>query len=168
MATQQIERLIAPEYSTELPERDLDALREMRDECVAIETTISYTRRLAQGRFEILSAERRRRAEGGSVSELVADLPRILGGERGRASAANARLAPAEQPIVDIDWGEKGRLIADESLANLDALSDVDLAQTVDALRDFERELSGYRHELHHVLDAIEHEIATRAADNVG
>jgi len=140
----------------------------MRTECSSIEHAVSYTRRLAQGRFEILTAEQERRASGASVGDLVADLPRILGDDRGRASAADARHAIADEPIIDIDWGARGRLVADDSLAALDGLSDAELAETRDALREFEHDLSEYRRELHRVLDAIEREIATRAAADVG
>jgi vacuolar-type H+-ATPase subunit I/STV1 len=167
-ATQRIERLVAPEFSADLNRRDLEALREMRDECSAVEHSVSYTRRLAQGRFEILSAERTRREEGGSVHDVVADLPRILGDERGRASAGNARVTTADEPLVEIDWGPQSHLIADDSLATLDTLGDDDLAAMVDELSEFERELSEFRRELHRVLDSIEHEIATRAAADVG
>ncbi len=167
-ATQRIERLVAPEFSADLGGRDLEALREMRAECGAVEHAVSYTRRLAQGRFEILSAERDRREQGGSVRDLVADLPRILGDERGRSSAPNARLTEADEPVVEIDWGPRGRLIADDSLVNLDGLGDDELVSLVGALSDFERELSELRRDLHRVLDAIELEIATRAAADVG
>jgi hypothetical protein len=167
-ATQRIQHLVAPEFSAGLGQRDLDDLRAMRSECSAVEHAVSYTRRLAQGRFEILSAEQTRRAEGRSVRDLIADLPRILGEERGRSSAPNSRVATTEEPVLEIDWGPRAPLVEDDSLANLDALSDDDLAAAVDALREFEHELSEYRHDLHRVLDAIEHEIATRAAADVG
>jgi hypothetical protein len=167
-ATQRIQRLVAPEFSSGLGDRDLDSLRAMRDECSAIEHAVSYTRRLAQGRFEILSAEQTRRREGGTVRDLVADLPRILGEERGRSSASHSRVSTTEEPLIEIDWGERGHLIDDDSLANIDSLGDDDLAAAVAALGDFERDLSEYRRELHRVLDAIEHEIATRAAADVG
>jgi hypothetical protein len=167
-ATQRIRHLVDPAYSSGLGERDLDTLRAMRTECAAVETAVSYTRRLAQGRFEILSAEQTRRDAGGSVRELVADLPRILGDERGRSSAPNARMVETDEAMVEIDWGPQDRLIADDSLVILDDLGDADLVATVAALREFERELSEYRHALHLVLDAIEHEIATRAVGEVG
>jgi hypothetical protein len=167
-ATQRIQRLVAPEFSADLAGRDIAVLREMRAELSAVEHAVSYTRRLAQGRFEILSAEQSRRESGGSVHDLVADLPRILGGERGRASAPNARLSEADGPIIEIDWGPRSHLIADDSLVLLDGLSDDELGILVGSLGDFERELSEYRRDLHRVLDAIEHEIATRAAADVG
>jgi len=43
-----------------------------------------------------------------------------------------------------------------------------ELALLVASLGDFEQDLSAFRHDLHIVLDAIEHEIATRAAADVG
>jgi hypothetical protein len=170
-ATQRIQHLLDPAYASDLSALGLHDLREMRAECNAVETAVSYTRRLAQGRFEILSAEQARREAGGSaagsLSELVADLPRILGEERGRSSAANARLVETAEPKIEIDWGPQSHLIADDSLATLDGIGDDDLAKTVAALGDFERELSGYRHSLHGVLATLEREIAGRAADDV-
>jgi hypothetical protein len=166
-ATKRIQHLVDPAYTSDLPAHSLHDLREMRAECNEVETAVSYTRRLAQGRFEILSAEQARRKAGGSVGELVADLPRILGEERGRSSAANARLVETAEPKIELDWGPQAHLIADDSLANLDHIEDTDLAQTVAELGDFERELSAYRHSLHGVLAIIEREIAGRAADDV-
>jgi hypothetical protein len=166
-ATQRIQHLVDPAYSSDLAEHGLHDLREMRAECNAVEMAVSYTRRLAQGRFEILSAEQARRKAGGSVGDLVADLPRILGEERGRSSAANARLVETAEPKIEIDWGPQSHLIADDSLANLDHIGDDDLAKTLVELSDFERELSTYRHSLHVVLAGLEREIAGRAADDV-
>jgi hypothetical protein len=166
--TQRIQRIIAPEFSADLDARDLESLRSMRAECSSIEHAVSYTRRIVQGRFEILTAEQERRASGASVGDLVADLPRILGDDRGRASVPNARHTVADEPLVDIDWGPRGRLVADDSLVTLDGISDAELVEMCDELGEFERDLSEYRHELHRVLDVIEREIATRAAADVG
>lgn len=166
-ATERIRRFVDPAYSSELEKRDLATLRRMHSECTAVEGAVSYTRRLAQGRFEILSAEQARREAGGSVRDLVADLPRILGDERGRSSAANARLVETAEPLVELDWGSRRHLIADDSLATIDTLDDADLVATVAALREFERELSDYRHALHGVLDGIDQQIATRAAEDL-
>jgi hypothetical protein len=159
--------MIAPEFSADLGGRDLESLRSMRAECNSIEHAVSYTRRLAQGRFEILTAEQGRRASGASVGDLIADLPRILGDDHGRATASNTRHTVADEPLVDIEWGERGRLVADDSLLTLDKLSDTELSEVCVALEEFERELSEYRRELHRVLDVIEREIATRAAADV-
>ena len=169
MATERIQALIADDYTADLGERDLDDLRAMRDECHALETSISYYRRLAQGRIEILDAWTQRDGDDASVESLVADLPRILAGEAGRSPNANTRFAEAAPDIVELDFGGRERVVSDETLANLTVLSPDELAQSLADLRAFERELSELRRGLHSSIDEIEHEIATRqAADAVG
>jgi hypothetical protein len=59
--TQRIHRLLEPQFVSGLDARALDELRTMKGECVDVENTLSYLRRLAQGRIEILGAERDRR-----------------------------------------------------------------------------------------------------------
>jgi hypothetical protein len=170
IATERIERLLAPAYSEDLASRPLDELRAMCGECRAVETSVSYTRRLAQARIEILDAELDRRRAGGSVADLVARLPRILAGEGGRASTTSARLAPADPEITELEWSAEQRaLVADDTLATLPTLDDATIDARLTGLRDFERELSGVRRSLHRVIDALEHEVAERrAADAIG
>jgi len=119
--------------------------------------------------MEILEAEERRRAAGGSVGDLVADLPRILAGGGARSAASDTRLAEPDVPIVPLHWPD-GRedLVADEMLANLPSLGPAEIADGLERLRSFERELSDLRHRLHGVIGGLEHEIATRAAGAVG
>jgi hypothetical protein len=165
ITTERIERVLASTYAADLGARELEQLRAMKRECGAIETAVSYSRRVAQARVEILEAEVRRRAEGGSLAELIERLPTILAGDAGRSGAAHTRLAEPEEEIIDLDWpADRAALLGDDSLANLATLSDDGLAAAVTALREFERELSGYRRALHGVIDGVEHEIATRAA----
>lgn len=137
----------------------------MRTECAEIETSVSFYRRLAQARLEILDAERARRSRGGSVSDLVDDLPRILAGDGGRSGPADTRAVPADAPAVELRWQDgKERLVGDETLANMVVLTDDEVVATIAELQAFERELSETRRNLHGVLDRIEHEIATRQA----
>ncbi len=158
-------RVLEPAYTAGLARRGDDELRAMKNECSEIETSVSYARRLAQGRIEILEAEQRRRAEGGSLSELIDALPSILAGDGGRPGVAHTRLAEPDEAIHDLVWpDERDRLLADDSLANLPTLSDDELTATIDALHGFEHDLSAYRRSLHGVIDSIEREIATRAA----
>lgn len=137
----------------------------MKNECAAVETSVSYYRRLAQGRIEILDAELERRRGGGSVEDLIAKLPEILGAGGGRSSNTQARLAEPDAPVVELHWSDqRERLVGDDTLANLPALDDAGVAANREQLVAFERELSAVRRDLHGVLDAIEHEIATRQA----
>lgn len=165
ITTDRILGVLEGSYAADLARRATEELRAMRSECGALETSVSYSRRLAQARTEILTAEQTRRAQGGSLSELIERLPSILAGGGERADAANTRHAEPDEAIVDLVWPDgRQHLLEDDSLANLPTISDSDLAETITALRDFEHDLSHYRRSLHGVIDAIEHEIATRAA----
>ncbi len=137
----------------------------MKEECATIETSLSYYRRLAQARMEIIDAETARRERGGSVEELISELPDILAGDTARAPASQARLAEPDVPLVTIEWDDNRQLlVGDSTLADLPGLDDARLRASRDELQAFERELSDLRHRLHGVLDRIEHEIATRQA----
>jgi hypothetical protein len=160
-----IEAIVADDYITGLDQRDEAALRDMKSEAATVENAVSYYRRLAQGRLEILAAEQKRRAEGGTVADLVAQLPEILAGDQPRSGAAHTRLADPEVEIATLSWHDgRERLVTDDAtLASLPVLGDADLVATIEDLQEFERELSDYRHRLHQVLDAIDAELARRA-----
>jgi len=160
---ERIRQILDPEYVAALDARALDDLRAMRSRCSEYELTVSYDRRVVQARMEILDAERDRRKRGGSLDELVADLPRILGAETGRASASATRVVGEQTPSIELHWPDgRETLIADSTLANLPTLGDAELERTIERLRDFERELSEIRHELHGVIDQLDKEIASR------
>jgi len=161
--TEPIQRLTDPAYVVGLDTRSLDDLRAMKAECADVENALSYLRRLAQGRIEILDAERDRRARGGSVGDLVKDLPRILSGDSVRPAIVDTRLPPPDAPGTELHWPDgREELVADTTLANLPLISQDELVSTLDRLRDFEAELSGLRHDMHGVIDSIEREITAR------
>ena len=114
--------------------------------------------------MEILEAERARRERGGSVGDLVADLPRILSVESGRSTIMTTRGAPAaEAPTIELHWPDgREQLVVDNTLARLPALSLDELVATIESLQDFERELSDLRAEMHRVIDAIDRVIVDR------
>lgn len=160
-----IDRVLAPEYIADLAGRSDEQLREMRGECTELETEVSYVRRLAQARIDILEAEIERRAAGGSLGDLIAALPRILAGDDGRPAPAAAHLPQKFAPRGDIEWNRGlERLVTDATLVNLPTLADDELHRTLEQLRQFEHETSGARRGLHGALDAIDRELATRAA----
>src|SRR3954469_24930621 len=51
------QRLIDPAFAAALDARSLEELRAMKSECNDVENALSYRRRLAQARIEILEAE---------------------------------------------------------------------------------------------------------------
>jgi hypothetical protein len=161
--TERIQRLLEPSFVDGLDTRAIDDLRLMKSECSDFEHALSYYRRLAQARLEILEAERERRERGGTVGDLVADLPRILSSESGRSSATTTRVADPDAPSIELHWPDgRERLVADTTLAQLPVLELDQVVATIGELRDFEREVSDLRQQLHGVIDQIEREIAAR------
>lgn len=139
-------------------------LRARRSELQGVEVTLSYQRRMAQGRLDIVAAERRRRETGGeplTAEGIVAQLseiltPRTRGAGTGRLSQL---LAPepdeAETPELDAIAGP-------DVLGSLPALADEDLDALIDALAEFESECSGIRRQLHERIDALQAEVVRR------
>ena len=161
--TERIQRLTDPAFVASLGDRDLDDLRAMKAECNDVENALSYNRRLAQARIEILEAEHDRRARGGSVEDLVKDLPRILSAESGRSSITDTRVPPPDSPALELHWPDgREQLIVDTTLAHLPLLPAGELESTLERLHDFERELSDLRRAMHVVIDSLEQEIAAR------
>jgi hypothetical protein len=136
----------------------------MHAEAAEAELALSYYRRLAQARVEILEAERERRESGGSVGDMVADLPRILSAEGGRSTIANTRGSPAtDPPTIELHWPDhREELVVDATLAHLPTMDLDELVHTIESLHEFERELSDLRTEMHHVIDAIDRVIVDR------
>ena len=158
-----IDIVLASDYLDGLDERSDDDLQGMHDECQELETEVSYVRRLAQARIEILNAERDRRATGGSVADLIAALPKILADPGPRPDPASSRLSRHLAPAPAIQW-TRGRepLIVDDTLANLPTLSDETLESRLSELGELERDVSERRRDLHGVIDVIEAELARR------
>jgi hypothetical protein len=150
-------------YLDGLDGKPLDEVRAMHEECLEVETEVSYVRRLAQARIDIVSAELDRRAAGRSVEDLVAMLPKILADESPRTDPAHSRLPRHLAPSMAISW-RRGleHLITDATLVNLPQLSEEELRETLEQLGVLEREMSERRRALHEVIDAIERDLATR------
>jgi hypothetical protein len=158
-----IDVMLEPDYLNGLGERDLDEVRSMHEECLAVETEISYVRRLAQARIDIVEAELDRRAEGGSIGDLVAALPQILADDTRGHEPATSRLPRHLSPAPVIPW-RRGleRLITDATLLNLPTLSEDELRSTLAQLRELEQEASEKRRALHRVIDSIEADLTER------
>lgn len=162
-APRRIDVVLAPEYLGGLGDAADETVRAMHDECTEVETEISYVRRLAQARIEILRAEQDRRARGGSVAELVAALPTILADPGPRPTPSASRMVRRLAPDPEIEW-TRGRevLVSDDTLANLPVLSDAELVERLGELGRLEREVSDSRRALHGVIDRLDAELARR------
>lgn len=157
-----LDLFLDPSYSENLAGRSDEELHLKKAECVEVETEISYLRRLAQARIDIIQAETDRRASGGSIGDLIEALPRILADDT-RPAPAQGHLPQVLAPDISIDW-KRGleHLVSDATLANLPLITDEELGEVHGQLRSFELEVSDARQSLHKVIDAIEREVAER------
>jgi len=157
-----VDTMLEPEFLDGLAQRSIEDVRALHEECLTVETEVSFVRRLAQARIDIVEAELDRRARGGSIGDLLAALPDILSDDS-RAAPAESRLPRHLGPATDIPW-RRGleHLISDSTLVNLPTLSEDELRGTLEQLRELEHEVSGQRRALHRVIDSIEAELSER------
>jgi hypothetical protein len=137
MMTDDLERVLEPDYLTDLGSLDDAELRSRRQESQQVEAKLSYLRRLVQGRLDIVSAEIDRRAsggEGGDLSDLVARLPEILA-DRTRAPGPGRMptnlVPPEDEDLTD----ELDEISGPTALGVLPDLPDGELRAVVDALQ---------------------------------
>ncbi len=160
-------RVLDPEYLADLDARSVDELRTMRAECGEIEVEVSYVRRIAHARIDILEAEIERRARGGSLEDLIRALPEILADPGPRAAPANSRLAYPVAPAQESEWEPELHAV-EAAIADLPALSADELHTASGRLRSLEHEVSAQRRRLHTVLERIEHALAQRLTADAG
>ena len=169
MAQFNLVEALDPEYTSDLEHLPMDALRAKRDNCAQLETDLSYLRRLAQARVDLIVAESQRRHGGAghtadeSTEELVQRLPQILS-DHGRQEGPGrlpALLAPAE--------GDQARLAArvedilpSGKLGSLNELSAGQLDDLLRELSDLERQVSAERRALHDIQDRLQEELVRR------
>jgi hypothetical protein len=157
------EELLDPSYLDGLDTRPVDEVRAMHEACLVVETELSYVRRLAQARIDILRAEIDRRASGGSVSDLLAMLPEILADPGPRSAPVASRLPRHLAPDLDEHLhGELDDVAEDGTLATLPTLSDEELGHRLEKLREVERDVSGRRRAMFEVIDRIEADLTER------
>ena len=146
---------------TKLP---MDDLRARRAEAQELEVVLSYQRRVAQGRLDIVAAEQRRRREGGdppSADDLVRSLTTTLA-DRSRGPGLG-RLPQLMTPEAgEVDTESLDAVVGPGSLVRLTELDDDELARIVDALSGYEVEVSARRRALHERIDLLQAEITRR------
>ncbi len=163
-----LDQLLAREVAdiTAVP---LDDLRQLRTDCSGAEADVSFVRRVAQGRLDIVGHETRRRtgvvdAEP-DVSGLLFDLPDILAAGNGGGSAKRSVAIGAPGRLAQDLLTALDEIASPAQLASLDGLDSATLSGLMDTLGTFEVELSSARRRLHERIDAIQNEIARRYRD---
>src|SRR3954451_16975889 len=97
-------RVLDPAYLAQVESHSVEELRSMHAECLELETEVSYVRRLTQARIDILEAEGRRRTSGGSLEDLIAQLPQILADPGPRGNPASSHLPIQMEPEQYSEW----------------------------------------------------------------
>jgi hypothetical protein len=155
-----------PRYLNDLGALPLAKLHAKRDACAELETELSYLRRLAQARIDLINAEAKRRYLGLSEHDpetLVELLPQILG-EHARADGQArfpALFAPAEGVQISLTAGVE-ELLPSDQLGSLGELSSARLDELLASLSTLEQEVSEQRSSLHDVQGRLQEELVRR------
>lgn len=147
--------IVGAEPSPHLDGLDLHALRQYRHRLMAEEDRVSYWRRLAHARIDLLEAESR--AEGSLSFD---DLVRVLGDTgTGRVRQALVSVRPAD-PLPELP------VLAEMWTTEVDPHDAAAVAEALDRLRAAERQLTEYRRALHERIDEATAELIVRYRDN--
>jgi hypothetical protein len=161
----QLHEVTAPAYLEGLREWPIERVRAYRDEAAEVETGLSYLRRIAQGRLDIVLSEQHSRQLGesaGDLDQLVGRLPDILGE---RVHAPGRGRLPALMGPGELDPELSARLEAALPSAKLDALDEFDdaaLNAVSVGLNEVERSVSSQRRAVFDVIDRLQKELVRR------
>ena len=161
-----IDLVLADDFTADLADLPLEALRGRRREAEQEEVDLSYTRRMLQGRLDILRAEAAARAgdrEGSIVdrlADILGDRTRGEGGDRGLG-----RDFTVEPRRVDEHRRAVEQAIADVGLSDVSTQSDDELRAAIERLAAMEHAVSELRRRVQAVLDALTAEVGRRYAD---
>lgn len=158
-------------FLDKIEDRDMEELRAMRSRCQSLENSLSYVRRLIQGRLDIIGAEVTRRSQGGDegdASDLIGRLPEVLSeGSRTGGGPGSVRPPTSMEPDPEVTAALESKadaLIAGERLSAAFELSDDELQQGLTGLSALEDDVSSSRRDLHGVIDGIQAEVTRRYA----
>ena len=159
----QLERLLAIDYLDGLPERSLEDVRAMRAECQEAETAVSYLRRMAQGRLDLVHACLDHHDEGGDLDSLVERLPSIIGSGPPRPQGYG-RLPSQMSPDLDReDLTEELDAVLDaDHTATLTTMTEAELRTVGERLTAIEQRISDQRRALHERIDTLQAQIVSR------
>jgi hypothetical protein len=159
-----VDELLDPAFLDGLDQLPMAEVRTLRRRAEQAEVNLSYTRRLLQGRLDIVRRELQRRAEhdGRSLMDL---LPEILS-EKGRGPAHGLGRHQTVQPHApeQLEHWVNG-LAPGVDLSDVPGLPDDELETAARALGAGERSLSERRRGVQQVMDALAGELGRRYRD---
>lgn len=150
----------------DLEARPIEEIRSLRAECVAVETGLSYLRRMVQGPLDITLHEQARRREGGEVGQadlesMIDELPDVLAD--GPRSPGVGRLPQTLEPTeVDAELQAELDDLLGGRITSVPEMPDHELDALVDQLQRFERKVSEQRRAFFDRIDALQAELTRR------
>lgn len=163
-----IDIVLEPEYLEGLSGLELNEVRRRRDTAEDVEAQISYYRRLLHGRMDLLDFEQRRR-RGEDQRSILEALPEILAKGMILGSEPNLRHIETMPPLPSMTGRRLiDKIMDDGVLANIKELTDDEIIEAIDRLREVETQLSQQRRQLHQVIDTLQDEIVSRYRSQQG
>jgi hypothetical protein len=163
-----IDTALAADFVEDLEALELAELRERRDMAEDVESQVSFYRRMLHGRMDLIDFELSRRA-GHEERTLLEALPEILARGMILGTEPNLRYLEVMPPLPE-STGRRliDKIMDDGVLAQLPDLTDDEIGEALTRLRDFERQLSAQRKQLHIVIDTLQEAIVDRYRDQHG
>ena len=159
-----VDALLDPSFLEDAVQRPMAEVRRLRREAEQQEVNLSYTRRLLQGRLDIVRRELQRRAEHDGRS-LVDLLPEILS-EKGRGPAhglgRHQTVQPHDPEAYEV-WVNS--LTPGIDVSDVADLPDAKLEKAALALAGAEKGLSERRRGVQQVMDGLAAELGRRYRD---
>ena len=138
----------------------LDDLRTLRNELQSEDDVVSYVRRVAQARLDLVRAESHRRERGESHEDLPSELRVVL------SSHLTGGPPRPPRPVENLDDHELSdqldAVCAEHGFSRLEDLLPSELQNLDDQLTAFERQVSDDRRERYERLDALSAELVRR------
>ena len=159
----ELDRLFAPDYLDGVHERSLQDLRSMRAECQEAETAVSYLRRVAQGRLDVVHVYLDGADPAGELDTVVEHLSTIIGSGPPRP-AGNGRLPSQMSPDMELEGltAEVDEILDAKGIGELPSMTEAELRAIGESLTALEARVSGQRRTLHERIDTLQAEIVSR------
>ena len=141
----------------------LEQLREVRSKLQHEDDVVSYARRVAQARLDLVNAEVHRRERGEHDVDLSSELRVVLSQHLTGGPARPPR--PTDDLSDDPLSHQLDTICADHGFSRLEELSVPELASLADALTEYERNVSADRRDRFDRLDRFSAELVRRYRD---
>ncbi|MDJ0769436.1 MAG: hypothetical protein QNJ12_11610 [Ilumatobacter sp.] len=142
----------------------LDELRALRNELQNEDDVVSYVRRVAQARLDLVRAEQHRRDRGDAAEDLSSELRVVLSTHLTGGPPRPPR--PVDENIGDNELSDRlDAVCAEHGFSRLEELLPSEMEQLEEQLTAFEREVSDNRRERFERLDELSAELVRRYRD---